>query len=129
MRVVVVFLAAAVLLLSAPLLDSAAAQAPEGVNVKVVAEWPVDNPGVEKVILRRVEFAPGATIDVTMEHFDFCNGVQGEWTVTNHGSGVTTIYHPGSRWRMPPKGTSLTVTNNGSEPAVQFVYRLIETGM
>lgn len=108
---------------------SQGSQAAEGVDVKVVAEWPVDNPGVEKVLLRRVEFAPGATLDVTMEHFDFCNATQGEWAVTNHSTGVTTLYVVGSRWRMPPKGTEVTVTNPGNEPAVQWVYRLIEMGM
>jgi len=104
-------------------------EAAEDIDVKVVAEWPVDTPGVEQVHLRRVEFAPGASLDLTMEHFDFCNATQGEWAVTNHSTGVTTLYVAGSRWRMPPKGTEVTVTNPGSEPAVQWVYRLIETGM
>ena len=103
--------------------------AAEGIDVKVVAEWPVDNPGVEKVLLRRVEFQPGATIDVTMEHFDFCNATQGTWAVTNHANGTTTLHAAGSRWRMPPKGTKVTVTNPGNIPAVQFVDRLIEKGM
>ncbi|MFQ6018757.1 MAG: hypothetical protein ACE5KF_11265 [Kiloniellaceae bacterium] len=100
--------------------------AAEGINVKVVAEWPVDNPGVEKVLLRRVEFQPGATLDVTMKHFDFCNATQGTWSVTNHADNTTTVYVSGSRWRMPPKGTKVTVTNPGNIPAVQWVYRLIE---
>jgi uncharacterized cupin superfamily protein len=104
-------------------------EAQEGIDAKDVAEWPVDNPGVEKVVLQRFEFAPGASMDFTMEAYEFCNGVQGEWTVTDHTTGVTTIYAPGSRWRMPPKGTKVTVANNGNVPAVQFVYMLVEKGM
>ena len=100
--------------------------AAEGIDVKVVAQWPVDNPGVEKVLLRRVEFQPGATLDFTMKHIDFCNATQGTWSVTSHAQNTTTVYVAGSRWRMPPKGTKVTVTNPGNVPAVQWVYRLIE---
>lgn len=106
-----------------------AAELPEGIDVKVVAEWPIDNPGVEKMLLRRVEFQPGATIDLTVQHFEFCNATQGEWAVTNHTTGVTTLRVAGGRWRMPDKGTKVTVTNPGNVPAVQWVYRLIEKGM
>ena len=106
-----------------------AVEAQEGIVGIDVAEWPIDNPGVEKVVLQRFEFAPGASMEFTMEAYEFCNGVQGEWTVTDHTTGVTTIYAPGSRWRMPPKGTKVTVANNGSVPAVQFVYLLVEKGM
>ncbi len=77
-----------------------AVEAQEGIDAKNVAEWPVDNPGVEKVVLQRFEFAPGASMDDTIKAYEFCNGVQGEWTVTDHSTGVTTVYAPGSRWRM-----------------------------
>ena len=106
-----------------------AVEAQEGIDAKDVAEWPVDNPGVEKVVLQRFEFAPGASMEDTIKAYEFCNGVQGEWTVTDHSTGVTTVYAPGSRWRMPPKGTQVTVANNGSVPAVQFVYMLVEKSM
>ncbi len=106
-----------------------AVEAQEGIDAKNVAEWPVDNPGVEKVVLQRFEFAPGASMDDTIKAYEFCNGVQGEWTVTDHSTGVTTVYAPGSRWRMPPKGTKVTVANHGSVPAVQFVYMLVEKSM
>lgn len=104
-----------------------AAEPPEGVDVKVVAEWPVDTPGVEKVQLRRVEFQPGATLEnFEVKHYDFCNAMQGEWAVTNLSDGTTALRTAGSRWRMPPKGTKVNITNPGNIPAVQFVYRLIE---
>ncbi len=102
--------------------------AAEGIESKVVAEWPVDIPGIEKMQLRRVVFQPGATIDLTIKYVEFCNGTQGEWAVTIPAGGQTTLHTAGGRWRMPAKGTKITVTNPGNVPAVQFVYRLIETG-
>ena len=113
------------LLLSVPVQSWAA----EGWDIKVVAEWPVDNPGVEKVLLRRVEAQPGASIDLTLKDVDFCNATQGTWSVTNHATNTTTVFVAGSRWRMPPKGTKVTVSNPGNVPAVQWVYRLVEKGM
>ena len=101
-------------------------RAQDGIAAGDVAEWPVDIPGLEKVVLQRFEFAPGASMEVTIEAYEFCNGTQGEWTVTDHSTGVTTIYAPGSRWRMPPKGTKVTVANNGNVAAVQYVYMLSE---
>ncbi len=103
--------------------------AAEGIDVKVVAEWPIDIPGIEKMQLRRVVFQPGATIDLTIEYVEFCNGTQGEWAVTIPVGGTTTLHTAGSRWRMPAKGTKITITNPGNVPAVQFIYRLIEKGM
>ena len=104
--------------------------AAEGIDVKVIAEWPVDIPGVEKIQLRRVEFQPGAALmDFEVKFFDFCNATQGEWAVKNLSTGATALRTAGSRWRMPPKGTKVNITNPGNTPAVQFVYRLIEKGM
>ena len=104
--------------------------AAEGIDVKVVAEWPVDIPGVEKVLLRRVEFQPGASLtDFEVKFVDFCNATQGEWAIKNLSTGETVLRTAGSRWRMPPKGTKVNITNTGNIPAVQFVYRLVEKGM
>lgn len=115
--------AALVLALSAP----GASRADGHIDVKVVADWPVDIPGVEKVQLRRVEFAPGAELrNFEVEYNEFCNATQGEWAVTDLSDGSTALRTAGSRWRMPPKGTKVDIVNPGSVPAVQFVYRLIE---
>ncbi len=104
--------------------------AAEGIDVKIIAEWPVDIPGVEKVLLRRVEFQPGASLtDFEMKFIDFCNATQGEWVIKNLSTGETALHTAGSRWRMPPKGTKVNITNTGNIPAVQFVYRLVEKGM
>ena len=119
------FIAALAFVLLVPL----GIHAQEGITATDVAEWPVDIAGVEKVVLQRFEFAPGASMDLTIEAYEFCNGVQGEWTVTDHSTGVTTVYAPGSRWRMPLKGTNVTVANNGNVPAVQYVYMLAEKEM
>ncbi len=116
------------LVLAALLVVPTQTWAAEGIDVKVVAEWPVDIPGIEKMQLRRVVFQPGATIDLTIEYVEFCNGTQGEWAVTIPAGGQTTLHTAGGRWRMPAKGTKITVTNPGNVPAVQFVYRLIEKG-
>ena len=120
----IAFLAIALLILPSKI------WAAEGIDVKVVAEWPVDIPGVEKVLLRRVEFQPGASLtDFEVKFVDFCNATQGEWAIKNLSTGETVLRTAGSRWRMPPKGTKVNITNTGNIPAVQFVYRLVEKGM
>ena len=125
--ITVAFMAIALLILPS---KSWSADPPEGIDVKIIAEWPVDTPGVEKVQLRRVEFQPGASLmDFEVKFFDFCNATQGEWAVKNLSTGATALRTAGSRWRMPPKGTKVNIVNTGSVPAVQFVYRLIEKGM
>ncbi len=60
---------------------------------------------------------------------EFCNATQGEWAVKNLSTGEAALRTAGSRWRMPPKGTKVNITNTGNVPAVQFVYRLVEKGM
>ena len=103
--------------------------AAEGIESKVVAEWPVDIPGIEKMQLRRVVFQPGVTLtDFEIKFVEFCNGTQGEWAVTIPVGGTTTLHTAGGRWRMPAKGTKITISNPGNIPAIQFVYRLIEKG-
>ncbi|MFQ6016588.1 MAG: hypothetical protein ACE5KF_00175 [Kiloniellaceae bacterium] len=97
----------------------------EGIEVKVVAEYPVNIPGIEKILLRKVNFQPGASVDLTVEHVEFCSATQGIWSVVDHTNGTTTIYTAGSRW-APEKGAKVTVSNPGDEPAEQWVYRLIE---
>ncbi len=67
----IAFLAIALLIMPS---KSWAAEPPEGIDVKVVAEWPVDIPGVEKMRLRRVEFPPGASLtDFEAKFFEFSN--------------------------------------------------------
>ncbi len=81
--------------------------AAEGIESKVVAEWPVDIPGIEMMQLRRVVFQPGATIDLTIKHVEFCNGTQGEWAVTIPTGGQTTLHTAGGRWRRCSANSTL----------------------
>lgn len=97
---------------------------PEGVGVAIVATYPVDLPGIEKVELRKVTLEPGATWELTVKDNFFCNVTQGMISVFDHGAGTTTLYTPGSRW-APIKGNTVTVTNPGDETHVHWVYAMI----
>jgi len=99
---------------------------PEGIEVTVAAEYPVDIPGIEKVVLKRFTFQPGASLDLTVDETAFCNATQGTFVFVDHDLGITTVYEAGSRWAMPEKGTKITVSNPGNVPAVQWVYGLVE---
>lgn len=114
-----------VLAIAAMLMPGHAAYADEHIDSKVVATWTVDSSGIKEVKLMRFELAPGASLDVTVEGFEFCNATEGTWRLTNHKTGATTVYTAGSRWQMPPKGTEVTVSNPGNVPAVQYVYRVV----
>ena len=99
---------------------------PKGVEVSVVAEHPVNVPGVEKVILLKFTFQPGAILEnFLLEATEFCNTTRGSFAVVNHDLGTTTVYATGSRWSQG-KGQTVTVSNTGNEVAVQWVYELIE---
>ncbi len=101
---------------------------PEGVEAAVVAEYPVNIPGVEKVKLLKFTFQPGAVLkDFYLEATEFCTVTQGTFTVMNHEMGTTTVYAAGSRWSNP-KGVTVTVSNPGDVPAIQWVYVLNEKG-
>ncbi len=66
---------------------------------------------------------------LVQKFIEFCNATQGEWAVKNLSTGETALRTAGSRWRSPPKGIKVNITNTGNVPAVQFVYRLVEKGM
>ncbi len=103
-----------------------AGELPEGVTVQVVAEYPVDIPGVEKVLLKKFTLQPGATLaKFVVNDQTFCNTTQGVVTVIDHTDGSTTLYTPGSRW-APVKGHTFTVSNPGDETHVHWVYAMIE---
>ncbi len=119
------FFVAALLLLPA---KSWSQGLPEGITVSVVAEHPVNIPGIEKVTLLKFTFQPGAVLEnFLLEATEFCNATQGSFTVVNHDLGTTTVYTAGSRWSQG-KGQTVTVSNTGEEVAVQWVYELIESG-
>ena len=97
---------------------------PEGVTWEIVAVYKVDDPGIDKVQLGKFSMEPGTSLETPVEAtVEFCTATQGEFTVVNHDLGTTTIYAAGSRWSQA-KGQTVTVTNPGDVPAVQWVYEL-----
>ena len=60
---------------------------PEGVGAQVVAEYAVDIPGVEKVELRQLSLAPGASWEFEIEDTLFCDAIQGVISVVDHTLG------------------------------------------
>lgn len=102
-----------------------AEEGPRPVAVTVVAEYPGQLEGIDKVQLRRVVFQPGASVELTVDGIEFCNGTAGTWTVTNRSTGHTVMYGPGSRWAGAPLGTEVEIANHGTVPAEQWVVKLV----
>ena len=97
---------------------------PEGVTWEVVAVYKVDAPGVDRVELGKFTMAPGTVLkDFLLEATEFCTATEGSFSVVNQDLGTTTLYAAGSRWSQA-KGQTVTVSNPGDVPAVQWVYEL-----
>ncbi len=96
----------------------------KGVTVDLVAEYPVDIPCIEKVILQKMTMAPGAVLEGTVKNIAFCNVTRGSISVVDHTNGTSTIYTVGSRW-APPEGIKFTLTNPGDVTHVHWIYRLV----
>ncbi len=125
--VVAIPLAVLFLFLLSPL-QGLSEELPEGVTAQLVAEYPSNIPGMKKIQLFKITLQPGAVWkDIPVENTDLCNATQGTFTVVNQKTGTTTIYAEGSRW-INEKGTTVTVSNPGDVPAVQWVYVLNEKG-
>ena len=100
---------------------------PEGVSVDVIAEYPVDIPGIEKVVLKKITLEPGAKLANFPENdTTFCHATAGTITVVDHANGTTTIYTEGARW-APQKGATYSISNPGDVTHVHWVYALVET--
>ncbi len=117
------FLAALLLLFP---VQSWSAGLPEGMTVDLIAEYPVQIPGLEKVQLKKMTMQPGTVLkEFTVPVSHYCTVTQGMFTVVDHTAGTTTVYVAGSRF-APTKGHIVTVSNPGDELAVQWNYYLIE---
>ena len=117
------FLAIALLLSPA---QSWSQDLPEGVGMEVVATYPVDLSGIEKVELRKVTLEPGAILkNFTVKDQFFCHVTQGEILIVNQASGASVLYSAGSRW-APVKGSTVTISNPGDVTHVHWVYAMIE---
>ena len=97
----------------------------EGVNVTVVATYPVDLPGIERVELKKWTLEPGAILkDLTIKDQFFCNVTQGVILIVDQKTGASTLYAAGSRW-APVKGSTVTISNPGDVTHVHWVYAMI----
>lgn len=96
----------------------------KGVTVDLVAEYPVDVPGIEKVLLQKLTMAPGSVLEGTVIGITFCNTTRGSISVVDHTNGTSTIYTVGSRW-APEEGIKFTLTNPGDVTHVHWIYRLV----
>ncbi len=102
---------------------SAAAQGPTGVSSKVLAEFPSEIPGIEKIVLLEFRLEPGAKLEnFVHKETNFCTAKQGLLTAVV--GGTTVIRGPGSRW-VCPLGLKVSLYNNGSEPHVHHIWQLI----
>ncbi len=103
-----------------------AGKLPEGMSVKVLAEFPSEIPGIEKVVLKEMRLEPGAkrenyVVGATV----LCTVIQGE--LTGVWGGKTVFYGPGSRFTVP-KGTKIQgIYNNGRELHVQRIWKLVHS--
>ncbi len=116
----------AIALLAGPSKSQAAL--PEGVTIVVLAEYPVEVAGLEKVLFRKITLEPGASWSFTTPSQSFCQGTKGELEVLNHTSGKTVIHKVGDRW-APPPGQDVTITNRGTVDHEHLFYTLIEKKM
>ena len=103
-----------------------AEELPEGIKVKLIAEYASRVPTLEKVRLVKVVMQPDAAFDnIVIKNEEYCQLLQGQLTRTNHTLGVTNVLSVGAFW-APPKGDRHTVTNTGEDVAIMWVYQLVE---
>ena len=105
-----------------------AEELPEGISVKLIAEYASRIPALDMVRLVKVVMKPGAAFtNIVIKNEEYCRLTQGTLTRTNHTTGITQVITAGSMW-APPKGDYHTVTSIGDVDAVMWVYQLIEKG-
>ncbi|MFQ5915236.1 MAG: cupin domain-containing protein [Nitrospinota bacterium] len=120
-----VFLAALMVAAALTLMSTAAQAQPErkGVSYKVLAAFPSDVPGIGKLVLVELRLEPGGYMkNVTLPATGLVTAIQGTLTVVSGGK--TVIHGAGSTW-VSPKGTKVSIYNNGSEPHVHHIWRLV----
>jgi hypothetical protein len=97
---------------------------PEGVTIEVIAEYPSETPGVEKILFRRIVLKPGVSWTLTVPAQSVCQGTKGELEVVDHTTGETFNFKAGDRWYTVP-GHEVTLTNRGSGDHEHLFYTLI----
>ena len=99
---------------------------PEGVTIEVIAEYPSQTPGVEKILFRRIVMKPGASMSFTEPAQSLCQGTKGELEVVDHTSGETIVHKAGDRWDTSP-GHEITLTNRGTIDHEHLFYTMVPT--
>jgi hypothetical protein len=99
---------------------------PEGVTIEVIAEYPSQTPGVEKILFRRIVMKPGASMSFTEPAQSLCQGTKGELEVVDHTSGETVVKKAGDRWDTSP-GHEITLTNRGTVDHEHLFYTMVPT--
>ena len=99
---------------------------PEGVTIEVIAEYPSQTPGVEKILFRRIVMKPGASMSFTEPAQSLCQGTKGELEVVDHTSGETIVHKAGDRWDTSP-GHEITLTNRGTVDHEHLFYTMVPT--
>ncbi len=97
---------------------------PEGVTIEVIAEYPSETPGVEKILFRRIVLKPGVSWTLTVPAQSVCQGTMGELEVVDHTTGETFNFKAGDRWYTVP-GHEVTLTNTGAGDHEHLFYTLI----
>ena len=101
-----------------------AAGLPEGVSIDVLAEYPSQTPGLEKVLFRKMTLKPGASWTLTVPAQSLCEGTKGELEVVDQTSGETHMFKVGDRWDASP-GHKVTLSNKGSVDHEHLFYTMI----
>jgi hypothetical protein len=101
-----------------------AAGLPEGVSIDVLAEYPSQTPGLEKILFRKMTLKPGASWTLTVPAQSLCQGTKGELEVTDQTTGKTHMFKVGDRWDTSP-GHKVTLSNKGSVDHEHLFYTMI----
>ncbi len=99
---------------------------PEGVTIELIAEYPSETPGVEKILFRRIVLKPGASWDLTVPAQSLCQATSGEAKLVDHTSGTTVVLKTGDRWYTSP-GHKVTLSNPGTVDHVHLFYTMVPT--
>jgi len=101
-----------------------AAELPEGVTIDVLAEYPSETSGVEKILFRKITLKPGASWTLTVPAQSLCQGTKGESEVVDQTSGETFNFKAGDRWYTTP-GHEVTLSNKGTVDHGHLFYTMV----
>ena len=97
---------------------------PEGVTIEVIAEYPSETPGVEKILFRKIVLKPGVSWTLTVPAQSVCQGTKGELELVDHATGETFVLKAGDRWSTIP-GHEVTLSNRGTVDHEHLFYTLV----